>query len=227
MGGFILNTLKIIKEELERIYSSKTLDALLPPFIFVISQNIFNLKIGLIIAILSSLLVGFIRILKGQKILYALAGSLGVAVFGGYAYYTQSVTSYFLPKLITSGLGAVVAFLSLLFRKPIAAYLSHLSRGWPIEWFWHQDVKPAYTEVSFSWGLLFLLRLFILFTLYNKGEVWNLLWLSTLLGTPATIIVLILTYLYGSYRLKKLKGPSVDEFLKNKQPPYQGQNRGF
>ena len=96
-----------------------------------------------------------------------------------------------------------------------------------MKWFWRKDVKPAYNEVTFAWAILFSLRLLILFSLYNTGEVSQLLIINFILGTPATIITLLLTYLYGSYRLKTLKGPSVEEFEMNKQPPFIGQNRGF
>ena len=222
-----MNTLIIIKEELMRIYSSKTLDALLPPIVFVVSQNRFGIKIGLIAAISLSVLIALYRVIKGQKLIYAAAGILGVTLAGGYAYYMGNAQSYFLPKLITSGLGVIATFLSLLLGRPLAAYLSHLSRGWPINWYWRKDVKTAYSEVTFAWGLLFVLRFLILFNLYKTGEVSKLVWVDLILGTPATILTLVLTYLYGSARLKKLNGPGIDEFTENKKPPFIGQHRGF
>lgn len=227
LGDYYMDTLKILKEELMRVYSSKTFDALLPPIVFVLAQNIFDLKIGLITAVSIATLIALYRIIKGDKLTYALAGIIGVALTGGYAYYMGNAKSYFLPKLITSGLGALVSFLSILFKRPLAAYLSHISRSWPLKWFWRKDVKPAYNEVTFAWAILFSLRLLILFSLYNTGEVSQLLIINFILGTPATIITLLLTYLYGSYRLKTLKGPSVEEFEMNKQPPFIGKNRGF
>lgn len=222
-----METVQIIKEELQRIYSSKTIDVLLPPIVFILAQNIFNLKIALILALTFSIATTLYRFYQGQKFIYAIFGSLGVALAGAYAIYIGNATSYFLPKLITGGFGVFLTFVSLLFKRPLAAYLSHISRGWPLDWFKRNDVRPAYSEVTFVWGLLFIIRLFILYTLFNKGDVYGLLWFSALLGTPATIIVLIITYLYGSARLKNLKGPSVQEFLDNKQPPYHGQSRGF
>lgn len=219
--------LKVIKEEVMRFFSSTTLDAILPPIVFVISQNIFDLKTGFIIALAFSLIIAIYRYIKGQKLIYAIAGSVGVGLTGGYALYVGNATSYFLPKLVNGVIGIVVVFSSLFFKRPAAAYLSHLSRGWPLAWFERKDVRPAYFEVSVAWGVLIALRLLILYSLYIKNDVTKLLWLSTLLGTPATVFVLILTFIYGSWRLKTLKGPSVEEFLNNEQPPYSGQSRGF
>jgi len=42
-----------------------------------------------------------------------------------------------------------------------------------------------------------------------------------------TIVILIISYLYGIWRLKKLGGPSVEEFLSNQPAPWKGQKKGF
>ena len=219
--------LKALKEEITRVYSAKTLDALLPPIIFVIAQGRFNLLKALILAIALALILAIYRIYKGQSFIYAFAGVLGVTLAGGYAYYVGNSTSFFLSKLLGSALGAVLSFVSILFGRPLAAYLSHLSRGWPLKWFWRKDIKPAYREVTFAWGLLFSARLFLLYGAYSDENLSALLWISTFLGTPSTIIVLLLTYIYGTIRLKNLAGPGVEEFIEGKTAPWKGQTRGF
>lgn len=218
---------KVLKEEIQIIYSGKTMDALLPPIIFVLAQSRTDLKSAIIFALSIALLLALYRLFKSQGLIYAFGGALGVALAGGYAFYMGNATSYFLPKLITSGIGAALSFISILFGRPLAAYLSHLSRGWPLDWFWRKDVKPAYREVTFAWGILFSIRLLLLFIAYKDENLSALLWLTTLLGTPSTIVVLILTLLYGTFRLKTLKGPGVEEHINNEDAPWKGQTRGF
>ena len=46
-------------------------------------------------------------------------------------------------------------------------------------------------------------------------------------GTPATIAILVLSYIYGIWRLQKLGGPGVDEFIEGKSKPWRGQKKGF
>jgi hypothetical protein len=46
-------------------------------------------------------------------------------------------------------------------------------------------------------------------------------------GWPLTIFILIVSYVYGNWRLKNLKGPSVEEFKKGEKPPWKAQNKGF
>jgi hypothetical protein len=61
-------------------------------------------------------------------------------------------------------------------------------------------------------------RLALEFWLY-QGQSLNALGAAPiLLGWPFTVILLIVTYLYGLWRLSNLKGP---------RPPWEGQKRGF
>jgi len=39
--------------------------------------------------------------------------------------------------------------------------------------------------------------------------------------------LLVISYLYGTWRLRHLKGPSVEEFKAGAEPPWTGQRRGF
>jgi hypothetical protein len=46
-------------------------------------------------------------------------------------------------------------------------------------------------------------------------------------GWLGTVTLLVLSYLYGTWRLQRLRGPSVQEFSQGAQPPWAGQRRGF
>jgi len=52
--------------------------------------------------------------------------------------------------------------------------------------------------------------------LFNLPSIWL-----------ALVVVLIISYVVGSKRLRVLRGPSVEEFQKNSPPQRQGQHRGF
>jgi hypothetical protein len=64
-------------------------------------------------------------------------------------------------------------------------------------------------------------------TLYQGGAADQLAWVQTLTGFPALVVLLVITYLYGTWRLRNLQGPSVDEFKEKKPAPWLGQQRGF
>jgi ABC-type Co2+ transport system permease subunit len=216
-----------IGEELKSVLSGKTIDALLPPLVFVLVNAIFSLEVAVIAALALALSLAVLRILRKQSWYYALGGFLGVGLAAGLALLTQNASSYFLPAIIGSALLSLAALVSIFIGKPLAAWLSHLTRGWPLDWFWRSDVKPAYTEVTWMWALLIAVRLVIQIVLFQRGDATTLGWANFVLGWPVTIGVLVLSYVYGIWRLRKLGGPGVHEFKEGKDPPWEGQTRGF
>ncbi len=66
---------------------------------------------------------------------------VGIAV--GLTLLTQDAINYFLPALVTSAFMILAAGISLLIGKPLAAWASHLTRGWPRDWFWRKDIPPG------------------------------------------------------------------------------------
>ena len=70
-------------------------------------------------------------------------------------------------------------------------------------------------------------RLGLEYWLYQQGAAGSLGLIRTVLGWPYTVLLLILSYLYGLWRLGKLGGPSVEEFQAGASEPWEGQKRGF
>ncbi|MGM0652145.1 MAG: DUF3159 domain-containing protein [Bacillota bacterium] len=216
-----------ILDELKTVVSGKTIDAIFPPLIFVLANNIFNLDTAVYSALGLAFIIGLSRILRRQNWYYALGGLLGVALASGLAFLTQSAVGYFLPTLVSSASMVLITLISLVIGKPLAAWASHLTRGWPLDWFWRSDIKPAYREVTWFWAFFFILRLSIQLVIFQSGDAATLAWANTLLGWPVFIVVLVITYIYGVWRLNRLGGPGVEEFRSGKKPPWQGQTRGF
>lgn len=216
-----------IKHEVKSVIGGKTLGAILPPLVFVIANNLFGLSWGIFAAATTAVILGVLRYLKGESVKYAAGGLLGVLVASAFAYFAGNAANYFLPRIITSGFLFITAVMTLLLGRPMAAIASHLSRGWEMAWFLRKDVKPAYVEVTLVWSVLFLIRMVLQLRLYLGGDLLRQAWMNTLLGAPATLTVLILSYVYGIWRLKKLGGPGIDEFRDNKEPPFRGQVKGF
>ncbi len=216
-----------ILEELKSVLKGKTFDALLPPLLFVVINAIWGLVPAVIGALSLGLILGLNRLVRKQPWQYALSGLLGVGLAAGLALLTQNASSYFIPAMISSGVFVVGALITNLIGKPLAAWASHLTRGWPLAWFWRKDVKPAYRDVTWFWALFFAFRLAIQIFLFSEGDAGTLGWVNTLLGWPVTIAVLVISYIYGIWRLRRLGGPGVEEFEAGKEPPWQGQTRGF
>lgn len=216
-----------ILEELKSVLSGKSLDAILPPFVYLFVNGQFGLAAAVIAAGSVALSFGLYRRFKKQSSTYALGGLVGVLLAGGLALIADNATNYFLPGILSNALILVVAVISLIADRPMAAYVSHLTRGWTLSWFWLKSIKPAYREVTWLWTLFFLMRTLIQITLYSQSDVSALVWANTLMGLPVTIVILVISYVYGIWRLRILKGPGIDEYDQRKPAPYRGQNRGF
>lgn len=222
-----MNRRKEIIEELRTVLSGKTFDALIPPMAFILSNSFYGLKLASVLAICSALLIGILRLALKQTWRYAFGGLIGVSIAAGFAYIAGNAANYYIPRII-GGFGFVAASgISLAIKKPLAAWVSHLSRGWDLKWFWRSDVKPAYTEVTIFWMAFFALKLVLQASLFLKKDVAGLFLVNTVLGMPANVIVLVASYIYGIWRLHSLAGPGVEEFARGDEPPWKGQTRGF
>jgi hypothetical protein len=203
------------------------LDTILPPVLFLLLNGLAGFTAAMIGALGLSLVIAVLRLRRGQSLLYALAGlgSVGLAI--AFALLLGRSEGFFLPGIVNGGLTVALALVSLLIRKPMVAWTSYLARRWPLEWYWHERVRPAYTEVTLAWLLYFAAKLFWQVSLFQGNAVDELALVNTLTGWPATIILLILSYLYGTWRLARLGVPSVEEFRNGVPAPWSGQRRGF
>ena len=225
----MIQKIEELQKEFRTVFSGRTntADTILPPLLYALV----NLLTGLVPAILSALVLASIltvlRIVRKQSWLYAFSGLVVTLLAAGLAWYTQNATGFFLPNLVTSGMLLAASLLSILAGKPLAAWSSHLTRAWPKEWYWLPNISPAYTEVTWIWTAFIATRLIVQYLLYQQGNASLLGLANILLGWPVIIIVLVISYLYGIWRLRKLGGPSVEEFLSHQPAPWKGQKKGF
>jgi hypothetical protein len=203
------------------------LDAILPPIIFLLVNGVMGFQAAMGGALIVSLGFAILRILRKQTLLYSLAGAGSVGLAIVIAWWLGRSEAFFLPGLISGCMTLLLAIVSLLIRRPMVAWTSFIARRWPLGWYWHPLVRPAYSEVTLAWALFFAARLYLQFSLFDHKNIDQLALSNFLTGWPATILLLIASYLYGTRRLSQLRGPSVEEYSQNVPAPWQGQQRGF
>ena len=219
--------IKDITDELKVFVKGNTFDAVIPPLLFIFLQNRFALIIAISISFLFSFLLFLYRIFRKQKWQYSIGGLIGVAIASAFAFIAGNAKDYFLPELVSGLFFSILSLLTLIIKKPLAAWTSHLSRGWNRVWYLRPDILPAYQEVTIFWTIFLFLRLGVLTYVYLNGNAFSLFLSNFILGFPTTLLVLIITYIYGIWRLSRLKGPSIDEFTHLVPPPWKGQKKGF
>jgi hypothetical protein len=206
---------------------SNILDSILPPLLFVLLNAIWGLQVAIWSSLGLAAVIAIYRLLRRQSLLYALGGAGGVGIAAGLAFLLGRAEGFFVPTMISGAITVLLCLVSVLVGRPLVAITSFVARRWPLSWYWHPKVRPAYSEVTWMWVVFFGLRLLLQFNLF-QGEAVSLLGVVQLLtGWPAIIVLLIISYLYGTWRLRKLGGPSVEEFKSGAEPPWEGQQRGF
>ena len=216
-------------EEIRTVFTGRNsfFDAILPPIIFLLINGLVSFQAAMWSALILSAGIAILRIVRKQSLIYALAGVGSVAVAIGLARYLGKSEGFFLPGLISGSMTLLLTILSLVIRRPMVAWTSYIARRWPLDWYWHPQVRPAYSEVTFAWVIFFAARLLLQFALFENQDVNSLALTNFVTGWPATILLLIFSYLYGTWRLAQLSGPSVEEYRNNVPPPWQSQRRGF
>jgi hypothetical protein len=225
-----MSKLNELQEEFKLVLSGRglrLLDSFLPLLVFLVADPLFGLKAALWGALAVAALFAIYRIIRRESLVYAFGGLGGVLLAAVFVNISGSGTGFFLPGLISGGITVVLCVVTVAINRPIVALTSFIARRWPLDWYWHPRVLPAYNEVTIAWAVAFSARLTLEYWLFQQEAVSALGTVRILLGWPFTIALLIASYLYGLWRLDRLQGPSVEEFKAGKEPPWEGQKRGF
>ncbi len=216
-------------QEFKVVFSgkNKTIDTIIPPLLFALVNAYAGLLPATVTALALAAILTIIRVVRAEPLGYAISGLVLTGISAGLAWFTQNAVSFFLPSILTGALLLLTALVSIAVKKPLAALSSHLTRSWPLDWYWLSNILPAYTEVTWIWTAFMAARLAILIALYQAGDTTALGWLNTVLDWPVTVAVLVVSYIYGLWRLSTLGGPGVEEYISGKPAPWVGQKRGF
>lgn len=225
-----MTKLKELQEEFKLVLSGRglrLLDSFLPLLVFLIITPLVGLSPALWGSLAVAALFAIYSIIRRESLVYSLGGLGGVLLAAVFVNLSGSGTGFFLPGLISGGITVVLCVVTVAINRPIVALISFIARRWPLEWYWHPQVLPAYNEVTIAWAVAFSARLTLEYRLFQQDAVSALGTARILLGWPFTIALLVAAYLYGLWRLGRLQGPSVEEFKAGKAPPWKGQKRGF
>lgn len=216
--------------ELTFVFSGKGsgwFDSLLPLVFFLVAVPLVGNEIALYTGSAISIFFLLFRIIKQDSLVYALGGLGSVLLAWVFVRLSGSDAGFVLPGLISGAVTIVLCVVSVMINRPLVAWTSYIVRRWPLKWYWHPKVLPAYNEVTIGWAVLFAIRLALEYWFYQQNAVEILSWLEIVLGWPFTILLLIASYLYGRWRLNQLNGPSIEEFKSSTKPPWEGQRSGF
>jgi hypothetical protein len=224
-----MSTFRELGQEFRTVFAGrgKLADSVIPPLVFVIINALLGVDYAVWSALALAVAITVIRLSRKQPLAYALGGLGGVVVAVLIVKLLDRAEGYFLPAIITGALTVVLCAVSVIAGRPLVAWTSYIARRWPLGWYWHPRVRPAYTEVTIAWTVFFAVRLAVQLRFFQGAQAVALAVVNVITGWPATVVLLALSYVYGLWRLKHLQGPSVAEFEAGAEPPWTGQRRGF
>lgn len=222
-------TLSEFTDELRQVVSGRAgvADGVLPPIVFVTVNAFTGVTPAAIAGLATALAIVAFRLFRRMPLRFAVSGLFGTGLAIALASRTGRAETYFLPGIISGAITTLIVAWSLAKRRPAAAFASWVTRGWPIDWYWHPRILPAYMAATWLWLWFFSIRTGVQAWLYAEEATTTLGVVRVLTGWPGLLALLAVTYVVGRNRLIELGGPSVAEFESGQEPPWSGQERGF
>jgi hypothetical protein len=171
------------------------LDASIPPLAFVVGWLAADQSIGIgaAAAVAVSALVGVYRLIKGGKITALVVSVAMVAVAAWIALETGRAQDFFLLRLMSNGVSALLWATSIVVRWPLLGVVVGAMIGQKTKWRKDPDLVKAYSRASWVWVLLqYTLRVVVWGLLWWAGEVVALSVVTFVMSWPlvaATVAV--------------------------------------
>jgi uncharacterized protein DUF3159 len=182
-------------------------DTGLGPLAFVIVNAVAGLHAAAAVAVGISLVLMVERLIRRRPVINAIAGLLGTGLAVFIALRTGRPEGYFVPRALYQAALAIVFAGSALVRRPVVGYLvAGLYRA-PMSWATDPRVRRAFTEITLAWAALFALRAGIYAVLIALGQAGWLAAASIVMGWPAFLGLLWVSYRYVPRRLEQLGAP--------------------
>jgi hypothetical protein len=218
-----------IREEIRSLFvGDRTLgDSFAPPLLFVLANVVWSVGWAASLAIIAGAAVATWRVRRGQQLIYALAGVAAVMFAAFLAVRSGRARDYFLPGIVSTAGWALLTLVSILVQRPLAAWTSWIYRRWPLDWYWRDDVRPAYSYVSWFWFGYFVVRGSASTILFVAGQPELLAIFKSLTSWPTILPLLYYSYRAGLRRRDALGGPNLEEYRSGAEPPYTGGQRRF
>jgi hypothetical protein len=182
-------------------------DTGLGPLLFVIANAIAGLHTAVAVAVGVAVVLCVERLARRKPVVNAVGGLLGTGLAAFIALRTGKAETYFVPRAIYQALLALAFGASVLIRRPLVAYVIaavyRAREGWTAD----PRVRRACAELTLAWAGLFALRAAVYAVLIAAGRTGWLAAASIVMGWPAFLALLWLSWPYGRRRLAQLGAP--------------------
>ncbi|GHF02535.1 hypothetical protein GCM10017786_39870 [Amycolatopsis deserti] len=148
------------------------IDASLPPLAFVIGWLAAGNSIawGATAAIATAVVVGVVRLTRGDKARAVVVSLAAVIVAALIALHTGRAQDFFLIQVLSNVASALLWVTSVVVRWPLLGVVVGLLLGQKTRWRKDPDLMRAYSRASLVWSLQYVLRVAVYLPLWWAGE---------------------------------------------------------
>jgi len=187
------------------------IDASIPGVLLVIVNAFAPLGWAIVAACVSAAVLAVIRLLRGEPLRQAVMGLGGIAVAAGLAAFSGQAKRYFLPGILLNVGYGLLAFGSIVVRRPLLGYVTALiDRGYA-HWREEPGLRRAAVWATALWGAVFVLRASVQGYLYVHNDVHWLAPVKLGMGLPLTAVALAGTLLLLEGRRIEPVDPDAEE----------------
>ncbi len=185
-------------------------ESALPAAVFVAAYTISgqDTTAAAIVAVGLGVVLTIARIVRGQTLQFAISGLIGIALAGFIVSRTGRAEDFFLPGLLANVGYAAAYLVSILVRWPLIGVLVALMTQQDSSWRRDPERVRVFTQASWIWVGLFLLRLAVQLPMYLAGALVALGVARVAMGIPLFALGLWLTWLLVR-RIPNLQGPAA------------------
>jgi Protein of unknown function (DUF3159) len=140
-------------------------------------------------------LITVFRLLRRERLQFAVAGFAGVAIAAFIASKTGKAEDFFLPGLLLNAAYALAYLISIAIRWPLIGVILGPLGGEGMAWRRDPEMVRLYSRASWIWVGVFLLRLAVQLPLYLAGSLLALGIAKTAMGLPIFLLAIWLTFL--------------------------------
>jgi len=149
------------------------LDATLPSIAFVAGWLLTNHSVGwgALIAVAVAVVVGVIRVVRGDKIRAVLIGAFVVSVAALVAMYTGRAIDFFLVQLLSNAASGLAFVVSWAVRWPLLGVIIGALLGQRTRWRQDPDLLRAYGRATLVYAIQYVIRVGVFGYLWWQDDV--------------------------------------------------------
>lgn len=180
----------------------------LPVVVFAAAVPFVSLLVAIGGSIVVALLLAGFRMWRGEELMPAMGGVIGVVVAGGVAALTGSANDFFLVGIWLALAAAVVTLASLVVRRPLTGVIWNAVHGNTHPWRQDRPTLRAHDLATLAVTAMFAARFAVQQWLYMADSTTGLAIADTVTGFPLTALAAVVVIWAFRRSTKRLAKPA-------------------